>query len=71
MSIRKLSAALAAATLVVAPVAAQAAPVERAAAPTAEASELGGTDLWIFGAIVLAVVLWAVLDSDNNNPISP
>jgi len=68
MFIRKLPVALAAAALTVAPVAAQAAP-QRAAAPTAEASELGGIDLWIFAVIAALVILWAVID-DDGNPVS-
>lgn len=70
MSIRKLSAALAAATLVTAPVAAQAAPADRAAAPTTEANELGGIDLWIFAAIAAIVILWAVIDDSNGDSVS-
>lgn len=71
MSIRTLTAALAAATLVTAPVAAQAAPAARAAAPTTEANELGGIDLWIFAVIAAAVVLWAVLDhNDDDDSVS-
>ncbi len=71
MSIRTLTAALAAATLVTAPVAAQVAPADRAAAPTTEANELGGIDLWIFAVIAAAVVLWAVLDhNDDDDSVS-
>lgn len=70
MFIRKLPVALAAAALTVAPVAAQAAP-QRAAAPVAEANELRA-DLWIFAIIALLVILWAVLDNDDqdNDPVS-
>ena len=71
MSIRKLPIALAAATLAIAPLAAQAAPVERAAAPTAEASQLrGGSLLWI--AAIIAVIVGAILlFDDDNDPVSP
>ena len=70
MSIRKLPAAVAAATLALAPVAVQAGPIDRAAAPTAEESELGGTLLWI--AIVIGVIIGAVLLLDGkNDPVSP
>ena len=42
----------------------------RAAAPTAEESELGGTLLWI--AIVIGVIIGAVLLLDgDNDPVSP
>ena len=68
MFIRKLPAALAATVLTIAPVAAQAAPVDRAAAPTTDANELK-LDLWIFAVIAAIVVLWAVLD-DEGNPVS-
>jgi len=70
MSMRKLPVAIAAATLAVAPLASHAAPVSRAAAPTAEESELGGTLLWI--AIVIGVIIGAVLLLDGkNDPVSP
>jgi hypothetical protein len=69
MSIRKLPVALAAATLAVAPLAAQAAPVERAAAPTAQENEIGGTVLWIL--IAIGVIIGAVLLlDDKDNPVS-
>lgn len=71
MSIRKLPVALAAATLAVSPLAAQAAPVERAAAPTADESQLrGGSLLWI--AAIVAIIIGGILLLDNNdNPVSP
>ena len=70
MSMRKLPAVIAAATLVIAPVAVQAAPVARAATPTVEDNELGGTLLWI--AIVIGVIIGAVLLLDGkNDPVSP
>jgi len=69
MSIRKLPVAFAAATLVLAPLAAQAAPVERAAEPTAEESELGGSVLWIIIAIAAIIGAILLLD-DKNNPVS-
>ena len=70
MTIRKLPAAIAAATLAIAPVAVQAAPVARAAAPAAEENVLGGTLLWI--AIVIGVIIGAVLLlDDKNDPVSP
>ena len=66
MSIRKLPIALAAATLTVAPVAAQAAPVARTAAPTAEENELmGGSLLWI--AIIIGVIVGAILLLDDDD----
>jgi hypothetical protein len=71
MSIRKLPIALAAATLAIAPLAVQAAPVERAAAPTAEESQLrDGSLLWI--AAIIAVIVGAILlFDDDNDPVSP
>jgi hypothetical protein len=71
MSIRKLPIALAAATMAVAPLAAQAAPVERAAAPTSQKSELrGGSLLWI-AAIIAVVIGGILLLDDGNDPVSP
>ena len=70
MTFRKLPIALAAATLTIAPIAVQAAPIERAAAPTAEESEMRGSLLWILLAIAAGVALFLVLDK-NNDPVSP
>ncbi len=69
MSVRKLPIALVAATLGMAPLAAQAAPVERATAPTAEESELGGSLLWIIIAIGVVIGAILLLD-DKNDPVS-
>ena len=69
MTVRKLPIALVAATLAVAPLAAQAAPVERAAAPTSQESELGGSVLWILIAIGVIVGAILLLD-DKNDPVS-
>ena len=70
MSFRKLPTALAAAALIFSPVAAQAAPVERAAAPTADDNDMSRTLTWLLVAIVAGVALFLVLDG-NNNPTSP
>jgi hypothetical protein len=70
MSIRKLPTALAAVTLAIAPPAAHAAPIERAAAPATDENGIGGTLLWL--AIAIAVVVGAILIFDNDNdPVSP
>ena len=69
--LRNLAFATAAATMVVTPIAAQAAPVARAAAPTFNESELRSGDLWraliivIIGAIGMALLL-ATDDDDNS-----
>ena len=65
MITRKLALA-AAATLAAAPLAVQAAPLDRAAAPTAEENELGGSLLWIIVAIAVAIGLYFALDDDNS-----
>jgi heme/copper-type cytochrome/quinol oxidase subunit 2 len=69
MKSRVLIPALAAVSLMAAPVAAQAATVERTAAPTAEQSELGGSYLWIIA--VIAAIVAGILLLDDNEPDSP
>lgn len=71
MIARKLAVALSGAVLALSPISAQAAPVERAAAPTAAENDLGGSLLWI--ALLVAVVIGAILllDDDDNDPVSP
>lgn len=71
MSFRKATTAFVASTLAIAPVAAKPAPAARAAAPTADESELGrGSLLWI--AIVIGVIIGAILLLDgDNDPVSP
>ena len=71
MSIRRLSVALVAATLFAAPVAAQAAPVGRTAAPSSGENELiRGSLLWILVIVGLIVGLILLLDGDDD-PVSP
>lgn len=70
MSVRKLSVVLAGAALAVTPLAAHAAPVDRAAAPSAAENELGGNLLWIVIAIAVIVGAILLLD-DDNDPVSP
>ena len=71
MSIRSISAALTAASLAFGSVAVQAAPVERASAPSAEQSELRSSSLlWI---LVLLAVIGGVLvlaGGDDDKPVS-
>jgi hypothetical protein len=69
MTLRKLPIALSAAALALSSVAVQAAPADRASAPAAEESDLGGSYLWIIAAI--AIVVGIVLIADDNNPSSP
>ncbi len=75
MSLRNIAFAFASASLMAAPVAAQAAeaaPVQRSAAPTAESNKLfGGTELWVFAAITVILLAWYALDNDrHNDPVS-
>lgn len=71
MRSKVVAASLAALALVAAPVAANAAPVERVSAPAAEESELGGGSfIWII--IGIAAVIGAILIFDgDNDPVSP
>ena len=75
MTLRKLTAAMAAATLVAAPIAVQAAPVARASAPTTEQGSLGGGGEWanalIIVAIAVAGMLALILSDDDDSPVSP
>jgi hypothetical protein len=72
--IRSFALMTAAATLALAPVAAQAAP-PRAAAPVAESEELSGRSLFFTAAIAigLIIVIYLVIDSeqDIDVPFSP
>lgn len=70
MSFSKLTAALAVATLTVAPMAAQAAPMKRATAPAAENSQLSGTALYALIAILVALGLYFALHDGKDNPVS-
>ena len=69
MKVRNLAAAAAAVTLMVAPVAAQAAP-QRAAAPTEQGSELRSS--WVLAFFAIAAIIFGIVlaaDSDND-PVS-
>ena len=70
MSLSKTRAALAAATLFVAPIAAQAVPVERTAQPTAQENELSGTALYALVAILVALGLYFAIHDGKSNPVS-
>ena len=72
MGIRKSLAAMAAATLVISPLATQAAPAAPRAATPVEGEQIDGNP-WIpiaVAAVVLAIILIVALD-DNNSPQSP
>jgi hypothetical protein len=69
MSFKSSSAVLAAAALVVAPIAVQAAPVERASAETGEQNELGGPALYALIALVV-IALYFVIDGGKANSVS-
>ena len=70
MRVSKLAMAAAASLMTVAPVAVQAAPVERAAEPAAEENELGRSALWIVIAVAIGVALYFLV-IDDNDPVSP
>lgn len=68
--LRKIALSAAAATLVAAPMVAQAAPA-RVSTPVADKEELAGGFLWpILGAIVLGVIVILLVDGDDE-PVSP
>jgi len=71
MKFRTLAAAAAAMSLAATPVVAQAAP-QRAAAPTEEASEMGGSG-WLLGVLALAAFVTAIIIAVNgdDDPVSP
>lgn len=71
MKFRTLGAAAAALSLAAAPVVAQAAP-QRAAAPTEEASEMGGSG-WVLGLLALAAFIAAIIiaTKGEKDPVSP
>ena len=70
MNFRNLAAAVAALTMTAVPAMAQA--VDRAAAPVADASQMGGSSTLL---LILAIVLFGAgiyfLVDNNNNPDSP
>lgn len=71
MKVRSFASSLAAMSLLVAPVAVQAAPAERASAPSSEESELmGGSLLWIVLAVAAVIGAILILDGDDD-PVSP
>jgi hypothetical protein len=70
MRFGRIASSLAAVSLLAAPIAAQAVPAERASAPAAEESELGGTFLLIFLAIAAVVAAILIFDGDDD-PVSP
>ena len=71
MNLRNLAAAVVATSLTAVPAFAQA--VERAAAPVADASELGGSSslLLILAIALIGAGIYFLVDNNNNNPSSP
>lgn len=68
--LRKIALSAAAATLVAAPIAAQAAPA-RVSTPVADSEEAFGNFLWpVLGAIILGVIVILLVDGDDE-PVSP
>lgn len=71
MSLKSLATTLAAASLAVAPVAAQAKGAQRSADVPAEASEMGGdSTLLIVGLVAAAIVGIVLLIDDDDDPVS-
>ncbi|WP_156377258.1 MULTISPECIES: hypothetical protein [unclassified Sphingopyxis] len=72
--LRKLAISLAAASMIVAPVVASAAPVARAASGSDGQNELEGNSSWIIGLVGLLVGIGAIIlvaDKDDDSPVSP
>ena len=72
MKLKAISTVMAASALAFAPLAANAASADRASAPVAEESELGGGigPIVILGLVTLAVVAAVAIDSDDFRPVS-
>lgn len=75
-SLKKAAISIAAASMVLAPVAATAAPAmdgARAVSATEGRNELGGAG-WIPALLALVIIaggVWLAVDNDNDNPVSP
>lgn len=73
--LRSAVTALSALSLVVVPVAAQAAaqPAPRTSAATEDSDELVGTTAWILAAIGVGLVIWGIIEltDDDDEPTSP
>lgn len=71
MNFRNLAAAVAATTLTAVPAMAQA--VDRAAAPVADASQMGGSStlLLILAIVLIGAGIYFLVDNDSNTPDSP
>ena len=71
MKLRNLVAAVVATSLTAVPALAQA--VNRAAAPVADASEMGGSSslLLILAVVLMGAGIYFLVDNGNNNPDSP
>ena len=71
MNFRNLAAAVAAMTLTSVPAMAQA--VDRAAAPLADASQMGGSStlLLIIAVVLFGAGIYFLVDNNNNDPDSP
>ncbi len=71
MNFRNLVAAVATMTLTAVPAMAQA--VDRAVAPVADASQMGGSStlLLIIAVVLIGAGIYFLVDNNNNNPDSP
>ena len=71
MSTRTFAVAAAALSLAVAPVAAQAAPADRASAPVAESNDLAGNNSIFIALIALLLVVGFAVGAGSDDPVSP
>jgi hypothetical protein len=69
--IRTLATAAAAASLAIAPLAAQAAPARIGAPASAEAEEIGGAPILLPLLVLLAAAIGIILITDGDSPTSP
>jgi len=73
MTLRNFALATSAASLAIAPVAAQAAPASRTAAPASEESELVGSNMILLALAAIAIVVGIIILADNgdDDAVSP
>ena len=71
MNLRNLAAAVVATSLTAVPAFAQA--VERASAPVADASQMGGSStlLLVLAVVLMGAGIYFLVDNDSNTPDSP
>jgi hypothetical protein len=69
--LKKAAISLAATSMIVAPVAASAAPAARAASAVDGQSELEGSTSWIIAVLALAAIIGGIIIASDNNDDSP